>query len=60
MSTLGVCLILYFLPTIIAMLRFRHNRAAIMVLNTFLGWTGLFWVLALVWAVSSLPPNARA
>lgn len=44
---------LYFLPTAIAFFRKRHNKGAICALNTFLGWTFLFWVLSLVWAVSS-------
>ena len=47
---------LYFLPTIIAAARDRHNKGAIFLLNFFLGWTFVGWVVALVWAVSSTPP----
>jgi len=48
----------YFFPTIIAVLRSRHNAGAIFLLNLFLGWTLVGWVVALVWAVSSsLPPQ---
>jgi hypothetical protein len=42
---------LYFLPTIVA---FRHrNQTAIFILNLFLGWTFIGWVLALVWACTN-------
>ncbi|MEP6668432.1 MAG: superinfection immunity protein [Chthoniobacter sp.] len=39
---------LYFLPSIIG--RHKTNAFAIFVLNFFLGWTFLGWVVALVWA----------
>jgi len=55
-----VSLLCYFLPTIVALSRKRHNRGAIFVLNLFLGWTFLGWVVSLVWAVSSdQPPVVR-
>jgi hypothetical protein len=44
-------LALYFLPTIIAMVRGRRNTLAIFLLNFFLGWSFIAWVIALVWAV---------
>jgi Superinfection immunity protein len=47
---------MYFLPTIIAFNRNRHNKGAIFVLNLFLGWTVLGWVVSMVWAVSSSQP----
>ena len=47
---------LYFIPTVIALARKRHNSLAIFVLNFFLGWSLIGWVIALVWAVSSAPP----
>jgi len=34
----------------VAASREHHQTPAIVVLNVFLGWTGVFWVLALVWA----------
>lgn len=42
----------YFLPTIAAYNREKVNTQAIFVLNLFLGWTLLGWVIALVWAVT--------
>ncbi|UMZ72551.1 superinfection immunity protein [Natranaerofaba carboxydovora] len=41
---------IYFLPTILAVSRKHKNAYAIWLLNFFLGWTFIFWVLALVWA----------
>jgi Superinfection immunity protein len=44
----------YFLPSAVASHREHHQRAAIAVLNTFLGWTLLGWVVALVWASTAI------
>lgn len=44
-------LMVYFLPTIIAGGRGHRNTTAIVLLNVFLGWTFLGWVVALVWSV---------
>lgn len=41
---------MYFLPWLVATMRQKRNSTAIGVLNLFLGWTGLGWVLALVWS----------
>ena len=40
----------YFAPWLTASSRKHRNRAAIAVLNFFLGWTGIGWIVALVWA----------
>jgi cellulose synthase/poly-beta-1,6-N-acetylglucosamine synthase-like glycosyltransferase len=40
----------YFLPFIVALLRNKSNTASIFILNFFLGWTFIGWVVALVWA----------
>ena len=42
--------LLYFLPTIVG--RNKRNASAIMMLNIFLGWTFIGWVVALVWAMT--------
>ena len=57
----GIVLILifltfYFLPFLIALMRVRPNTGAILILNLFLGWTLVGWVVALVWAVSTNDP----
>ena len=44
----------YFLPSIIG--RNKRNANAICLLNIFLGWTVIGWVVALVWAASKDDP----
>ena len=47
---LGLPLILYFLPTLIALLREKRDKLSIFLLNFFLGWSVIGWIIALVWA----------
>jgi len=47
---LAIAVIIYFLPGILA--RKKSNATAIALLNLFLGWTLIGWVILLVWAVS--------
>lgn len=49
-----VLLLVYFLPALVASGRHHHNAGAIVVLNLFLGWTFLGWVVALVWASTAV------
>ena len=51
--TLTAVFIIYFLPSIVAHNRKHKNASAIAILNLFLGWTLLGWVVALIWAVSN-------
>lgn len=44
---------LYFLPTIIGASRHKTNLVGIFLVNFFLGWSIIGWVIALVWAVSA-------
>ena len=44
-------LLVYFVPTIIAVIRQTRNLVAIIVLNLLAGWTFLGWVASLVWAI---------
>jgi hypothetical protein len=50
-----VLFVLYWLPTIIAIARHTHSALGVAVLNFFLGWTGVGWVLALLWALAASP-----
>ena len=43
----------YLLPTGISIGRKRTNTVAIFVLNLFLGWSIIGWVIALIWAVAA-------
>lgn len=40
----------YFLPTIVALSRSHPNSGAIVVINLFLGWTFIGWVVSLAWS----------
>jgi hypothetical protein len=54
MITLAALTLLYFLPTIIASNR-GHGVAGILLLNLFFGWTGIGWIVLLLWALLSWP-----
>ena len=42
---------LYLLPALISFLRRNKNWMAIFFFNFLLGWTGIGWIVALVWSV---------
>lgn len=46
-------LAVYLLPTIIAFIRGHASKWGILLVNLFLGLTGIFWLFALIWAVSN-------
>jgi hypothetical protein len=52
----GFGFVMYFLPSILAVARNKRDTAAIVLLNFFLGWTMIGWVVALVWAVKTDVP----
>lgn len=52
-------LAIYFLPTILALVMRKRNAVGIILLNIFLGWTFIGWVIALVWALTS-PQEIRS
>jgi hypothetical protein len=52
----GTGFILYFLPSIIAFVRSKRDAVSILVLNIFLGWTLIGWVVALVWSLKNDVP----
>jgi hypothetical protein len=54
----GFGFVLYFLPAIIAFARSKRDAVSILVLNLFLGWTMIGWVIALVWALKQDVPIA--
>jgi hypothetical protein len=49
----GFGFVMYFLPSIIGLARSKRDIGAIILLNFFLGWTMIGWVIALVWAVKT-------
>jgi hypothetical protein len=48
-----VSFVLYFLPTMIAVARKHRNALPIFILNLFLGWTFLGWIVSLVWCFTA-------
>ena len=49
----GFGFVMYFLPSIIALARSKRDLLGIVLLNFFLGWTMIGWVVALVWALKT-------
>lgn len=52
----GVPFLLYFLPSLIALIRGKRDTLAIFLLNLFLGWSVIGWIVALVWAAKNDVP----
>jgi hypothetical protein len=55
---LGLWSAMYFLPTIIAAIRSKRDILAIFLLNLFLGWSVIGWIIALIWAATHDAPVA--
>lgn len=49
-SAFLVVLVLYFLPSIVALARKVTHQGSVVVINVFLGWTFIGWVIALAMA----------
>ncbi len=54
MIIFAVLAFLYFLPTLIASHR-GHDAGGILILNFLFGWTGIGWLVLLLWALLSRP-----
>jgi len=52
-AVLIVVTLLYFLPTVIALSRGHLSGLAIFLLNLFLGWTVIGWLIAFIWSCTS-------
>jgi len=50
---IAVAGIIYFAPTFIAVKRDHPNMTSILLLNLFLGWSFIGWVIALIWSFSA-------
>lgn len=53
-----VGLLIYLLPSYVAVTRRAENTIAIAAVNVLLGWTVLGWLAALIWACTSRPGHA--
>lgn len=48
-----IFLVIYFLPSIIAKKNKKSNFRSIFLLNIFLGWTLIGWVVSLIWSLTN-------
>jgi hypothetical protein len=47
-AAITVSLCVYFLPTVMALIRNRQRRTAIFLINLFFGWTVIGWIAAML------------
>ena len=50
----------YWMPTVVALIRKKHDRVRIVLLNLFLGWLGPIWIYICVCAFLDNPGEAPA
>ena len=43
----------YFVPTIVAIVRHAKQKLGIILLNILAGWTFIGWIIALIWAATA-------
>ncbi|HTW36433.1 MAG TPA: superinfection immunity protein [Rhizomicrobium sp.] len=53
MTFLSTLFILYWLPTIIAIVRQAHSALGVFFVNFIFGLTGIGWIFALIWALAA-------
>ena len=51
LAMLAIAGLIYFLPTAIASGNGKRNIGAIFAFNLLLGWSGLGWIICLVWSL---------
>lgn len=57
-ASIIMAFVIYFLPSIIAVIRKHHNKVSLILTNTLLGWTGIMWLVTFIWAFSKPKPVA--
>lgn len=55
----ALIILLYWMPTVVAVLRGHRQVGSILIINCFLGWTFIGWAVALAMALSAQPPRGR-
>ena len=53
LSFITVLFVMYWLPTLVAIVRRTPSALGVAAINFFLGWTVIGWFLALVWALAA-------
>jgi hypothetical protein len=51
-------MLVYFVPTMVAAGKHHYSTLGIFLLNLLLGWTGIGWLIALIWALMGSRPTA--
>jgi hypothetical protein len=46
-----LCFVVYFIPTVVSALRHKRNTVPLFLVNLFLGWSGIGWLVVLVWSL---------
>jgi hypothetical protein len=54
----ALIIVAYWAPALVALGRGVHGKGQVVVVNLFLGWTGIGWVVALVMAFRHVPQEA--
>lgn len=60
MAYILIAAVLYFLLALVGHIRHKRNENSITIVNLFLGWTLVGWVVALAWALSNDVPAPAA
>ncbi len=55
MTFLLVLFLMYWLPTIVAIVRHTPSALGVAMINFLFGWTGIGWICALIWALAAHP-----
>jgi hypothetical protein len=55
LTFLGVLCFLYWLPTVVAIIRRTPSALGVAAINFFLGWTVIGWIVALILALAAYP-----
>lgn len=59
LTFLAVLFFLYWLPTMVAILRRTPSALGVAAINFFLGWTVIGWIVALILALAAYPAQER-
>lgn len=55
---LGLVILAYILPMLVALARGHHNAGAIVALALLAGWTVIGWLIAMVWSLTAVRRRA--
>jgi len=59
LTILSILFVMYWLPTIVAILRRTPSALGVATINCFLGWTVIGWIMALIMALAAAPATQR-